>query len=47
MPTLTISVLVHNWADWLVDGKFLPIDAESGELGVEVGEVAALRQRVI
>ena len=43
----TVAVLVHDRADGPVDGQLLPIGAETAELGVGVGEVAALQQRVV
>ncbi len=42
MAALTISVLVHNRAEGAVNGQFLPVDTESGELSIEVREVASL-----
>lgn len=44
---LAVSVVVHHWADGAVNREFLPVYAEAGELGVEVGEVAALEEGVV
>ncbi len=44
---LAVALVVHNRADGSVDGKLLPIDAKSGELRVEVGEIPALEKRVV
>jgi hypothetical protein len=40
-------VVVHDGADWTIDGKFLPVYAETGELGVEIGEVTALQEGIV
>lgn len=42
-----VAVEVHNGADGLVDGELLPVDAETAELGILVGEVPALEEGVI
>lgn len=47
MPELAVAVVVHHWADGTVDGEFLPVYAEAGELGVEVGEVPPLEEGVV
>lgn len=43
----TITVEVHDGAHRAVDGKLLEVDTKTGELGIEVGEVAALEKRVV
>ena len=42
MTLLTVPVLVHDRTDGAIDGKLLPIDAESRELSIEVGKVPSL-----
>lgn len=42
-----VSVVVQNGADGAVDGDFFPVDAQSTDLSVEVGEVTALEKRVV
>jgi hypothetical protein len=44
---VTVAVEVHNGADGLVDGQLLPVDTQTGELGVLVGKVASLQERVV
>ena len=39
---LSVSVMVHDRADGSVYRQLLPIYAETRQLGVEIGEVAAL-----
>jgi hypothetical protein len=43
----SVSVLVHDRTHWLVDRQLLPVDAETAELCVGVGEVTALQQRIV
>ncbi|KAI6772825.1 hypothetical protein HG530_003783 [Fusarium avenaceum] len=43
----TVTVEVHDRADRLVDGQLLPVDAQSAELGILVGEVSALKKGII
>ena len=47
MQLLAIAVVVHDRADWTIDGKLLPVYAETGELGVEIGEVTTLQERIV
>lgn len=47
VPFLTITVVVHDGADGPVNGDLLPVYAEARELSVEIGEVAALKKRVV
>lgn len=42
-----VAVEVHDGADRAVDGELLPVDSETGDLGVEVGEVTALEKRIV
>jgi len=42
-----VAVVVHHGAHVAVDGELLPVRAETRELRVEVGEVAALEEGVI
>jgi len=44
---LSVTVIVHYRAYRTVDWKFLPVDAETGELCIEVGEVPALQKRIV
>jgi hypothetical protein len=42
----SVAVVGVDWADWSVDGKLLEVGAAVAvELGVEVGEYAALEER--
>ena len=34
-----VAVEVHVWADGAVYGEFFPVYTETGDLGVEVGEL--------
>ena len=42
-----VTVEVHDRAHGAVDGELFPVNAEAGDLGVLVGEVAALEEGVI
>lgn len=44
---LSVAVVVHDRTDGPVDGQFLPVGSEAGELSVRVTEVTALEQRVV
>lgn len=47
MAFLAISVEIHDGANRPVDRELLPVYADTGDLGVEVGEVAALEEGVV
>ena len=43
----TVTVEVHDGANRLVDWQLFPVDTQTRELGVLVGEVASLQKRVV
>jgi hypothetical protein len=45
--SLAVSEVVEDGADRLVDGEVTKVDTESGDLGVEVGEVSSLEQGIV
>ena len=47
MAHLSVSVVVHDGADGTVNGEFLPVYTQAGELRVEVREISALEEGVI
>lgn len=47
VPHLAVAVVVHDGADRAVDRQLFPVDSQPRDLGVEVGEVAALEERVV
>lgn len=47
MSHCAVTVVIHDWTDWTVDRKLLEVDAKTGKLSVEVGEVTALQQWVV
>ncbi|KAI9166472.1 LOW QUALITY PROTEIN: putative two component histidine kinase [Paramyrothecium foliicola] len=47
VAALAVAVEVHDGADGLVDGQLLPVDAQTGQLSVEIGEVSALQERIV
>lgn len=47
VPELSVAVVVHDGTDGPVYRQLLPVDAEARELGIEVGEVPPLQERII
>ena len=43
----TVSVIVHHRTDGAINRQFLPVDAQSADLSIEIAKVSALQQRVV